>query len=430
MAVPASGAISLAKIRDELENNNYNNSLYGYTSAATSLASASNGTYGTINTNNASADRPDGSTPHAMSEFYSYDHDKAAAFTWNSTLGEVYGPTLRMIEDAEDRDGSTSYAGARIRVNWNSNGTHTTQFQDYSNETAGSSFSSGGSMSPTGTISSLEARIVFKDANIDFSGGDSNDSVVVRLKPGGSISTTAVTVRTGSNGDATDLDYATSWYTITPAQFGGNGANTQDFEIEARASSTSQSSFDSTRLFTSTTGLGNDHIGVEFRANGSSGPTIRVRNSLSANVDLEAASMEVPEFTCIMPDMIVKEQTKGYIRIGDVAVGDRILAKGDLNDSTVASTYAEVTEARTHTRSGYWNIEGLHITNDHPVWLTDEKGSAWVKVEDMRAGITRNYVAGTVDPVYLGTTPGHYYVYPVDKSQKFTVSGNYAPTTE
>ena len=45
-------------------------------------------------------------------------------------------------------------------------------------------------------------------------------------------------------------------------------------------------------------------------------------------------------------------------------------------------------------------------------------------------GNTRNYVEGTVDPVYLGTTPGHYYVYTIDLANKFTVSGSYAPTTE
>ena len=81
MAVPSSGQLSLASIRGELENNTYS----PYTSAATSLGSASNGTYGTINTNNASADRPDGSTPHAMSEFYNYDHDKSG-----TTSGTLY----------------------------------------------------------------------------------------------------------------------------------------------------------------------------------------------------------------------------------------------------------------------------------------------------------------------------------------------------
>jgi hypothetical protein len=70
MAIASSGAIKLnAHIGGEL----------GVTAgAATALEDASRGTYSTINTNNDAADRPDGDTPHAMSEFYSYDHSAAA----------------------------------------------------------------------------------------------------------------------------------------------------------------------------------------------------------------------------------------------------------------------------------------------------------------------------------------------------------------
>ena len=71
MAVPCSGALSLASIRGELQNNSYS----AYTSATTCLEEASEGTYGTINTDNDAADRPNGSDPHCMSEFYAYDHD-------------------------------------------------------------------------------------------------------------------------------------------------------------------------------------------------------------------------------------------------------------------------------------------------------------------------------------------------------------------
>ena len=71
MAIPSSGAISLAGIRAELTTNTYNASA----TVSTSLQEASTGSYGTINTANASADRPNGSVPHGMSEFYAYDHD-------------------------------------------------------------------------------------------------------------------------------------------------------------------------------------------------------------------------------------------------------------------------------------------------------------------------------------------------------------------
>ena len=74
MAVPASGEISMIKIRNELGNNNYNGSVI-YSNI--SLTSMSTGGHGTINSVNAAADRPNGSAPHSMSEFYSYDHDAA-----------------------------------------------------------------------------------------------------------------------------------------------------------------------------------------------------------------------------------------------------------------------------------------------------------------------------------------------------------------
>jgi hypothetical protein len=82
MAVPASGAISMIGIRREIGNNNYNGSV-GYTNV--SLTAMSLGSNGTINTANASTDRPNGSTPHSMSEFYSYDHD-ATSVTYSSLL--------------------------------------------------------------------------------------------------------------------------------------------------------------------------------------------------------------------------------------------------------------------------------------------------------------------------------------------------------
>ena len=433
MAVPdATTAISLAKIRNEIEENNYNHSIYGYTSGSTSLADLSDGSIDTINTNNDSADRPDGSAPHSMSEFFSYDHDKAAAFSWTSPSGGIsYAPTAAFNIEEENREGNQAKARTRINITWNSNGTHTTSYTDDANEYPGDVVSGAGTnaggniISSTNTVSILEARFVFVDVDVDFITATSNEKVGITYIPGGSIATTNVTVRTNTQNDATDLDFTDSWRTITPAVMGGSGSNTQTFDVFTQASSTSTSG-DGCVIRTSDDT--NDYVGLEIRANGSGGPTMLLRSSLTTGVDIDSVSFEIPEFTCIMPDMIVLEESKGYIRIGDIAVGDRIYAKGDLNDSTVDGIYAEVTEARTHTRSGYWNVDGLHITNDHPVWLNDSGTGKWVNVEDMRDGITRNYVAGTVDPVYLGTTPGHYYVY--TDNTKFTVSGSYAPTTE
>ena len=67
MSITSSGEIHLsASIGGELG-----------ASGQVSLTDASDGSIATINTLNLSANRPDGSAPHAMSEFYSYDHDAA-----------------------------------------------------------------------------------------------------------------------------------------------------------------------------------------------------------------------------------------------------------------------------------------------------------------------------------------------------------------
>ena len=75
MAVPSSGILSLRGIRNELYNNNYSAS---NSFSNVSLTSMSTGVNGTINTANASSNRPNGSAPHYMSEFYSYNHDETS----------------------------------------------------------------------------------------------------------------------------------------------------------------------------------------------------------------------------------------------------------------------------------------------------------------------------------------------------------------
>ena len=73
MAVPNSGnELSLLGIRREVGANNYNSS---NTYTDISLEDLSEGTVDALNTANNSSNMPDGSEPHAMSEWYSYDHD-------------------------------------------------------------------------------------------------------------------------------------------------------------------------------------------------------------------------------------------------------------------------------------------------------------------------------------------------------------------
>tara|TARA_R100001443_G_scaffold4000_4_gene12107 strand:+ start:3973 stop:5103 length:1131 start_codon:yes stop_codon:yes gene_type:complete len=94
MSLTASGQISMHDIRSELG-----------ASGEISLIDASDGSIATINTNNASDDRPDGSAPHAMSEFYSYDHDAAGA----TSFGTWSDATIRFVGSSPG-DGVTTHA--------------------------------------------------------------------------------------------------------------------------------------------------------------------------------------------------------------------------------------------------------------------------------------------------------------------------------
>jgi hypothetical protein len=113
MAITSSGAIRLdADILVELGQGNEDGG---------GLKAASIGDIDEINTNNAVADRPDGSAPHLMSEFYSYDHSATSAPAQgdygNSSSTIVWtgnqGSSSNVIEDIFDLS-SASLCGASV----------------------------------------------------------------------------------------------------------------------------------------------------------------------------------------------------------------------------------------------------------------------------------------------------------------------------
>ena len=126
MAVPSSGALSMLKIKNEFANNNYN---AGNSYSNISLEDLSDGTAGTINTLNASSDRPDGSAPHSMSEFYAYDHDLAPSLTeYTGGSLESTGNGACSIEEPEEtyyHDGSGDDPSVGDTVHTNSSGSST-----------------------------------------------------------------------------------------------------------------------------------------------------------------------------------------------------------------------------------------------------------------------------------------------------------------
>ena len=119
MAVPSSGEISLKGIHQELNSNNYSNVVFD--GNPISLEDCSDGTEGTINTDNDVSDRPDGSTPHAMSEFYAYNHDEPSAGIPGYMIDDFTGtPT-----STRDSFGTTSLGDSQSTSDGGSNTTST-----------------------------------------------------------------------------------------------------------------------------------------------------------------------------------------------------------------------------------------------------------------------------------------------------------------
>jgi len=100
MAVPSSGPISLYAIANEVDGGDYDEEAFQGAVSLTDFSTGA-GDATAINQSNASANRPNGSVPHAMSEFYSYDHDfnpfssVIANFTISAPIntGGLYTPT-------------------------------------------------------------------------------------------------------------------------------------------------------------------------------------------------------------------------------------------------------------------------------------------------------------------------------------------------
>jgi hypothetical protein len=328
-------------------------------------------------------------------------------FTYGGTTFTYYQDTLNLFDHSSSGPASSS-ATTSIGGLWNSKRTE---------------------------CEKIEARWRLEDVTISLTGdAGGSDGVYARIHPGGSYSNQEEFVTSGSLSSG---DWTGAWKTITPTILGGSGGNICYNSIGAHCESIDEGEQGEVILDGGTVG----YAALEIRINGQNNQ-IHSYRSVAGVLYLEADAYESPGFTCIMPDMKVHKEGSGLIRIGDIVVGDRILARGDLEDTTVADQYVEVTEARTHNRAGYWDLDGLHITNDHPVYLTDDSTgvSHWSPVESMlqaeaedgttlKEHIGASYQEENVDPVYLGTNPGWYYVYHTDTTVKSTVSGDYAPTS-
>lgn len=200
MALPASGQISINDINVEFGRSG--------TTANSSLEDLSDGTVATINTANASADRPDGSAPHSMSEFYSYDHDLTST-SWSNVPADF---TLNGV------DGGTEISGAKsIDLTGGSGNT------SISRTTTGSpvvtftfAYSTSGDPGTSGTANSGSGFVSFPQTAISFTSG----TLYLRFKAvhqpnkdGSGVATISFTNNSVTN---TDLDVTFDFGGLAP----------------------------------------------------------------------------------------------------------------------------------------------------------------------------------------------------------------------
>jgi len=104
MTLTSSGQISISDINGEFGRSG--------TTANSSLEDLSDGTVATINTANDSADRPDGSAPHNMTEFYSYNHS-AASTSWSNVPSDfnLHASATSGVDSATSQAKSITLSG-------------------------------------------------------------------------------------------------------------------------------------------------------------------------------------------------------------------------------------------------------------------------------------------------------------------------------
>lgn len=172
MATPTnnSSPISLLGIQREVFNNNYNASNSHSDISLTDLSEEAD-----ENFNANSPSKPDGNTPHAMSEWYNYDHDAAPAFSWG-TPGSITtnAGTIYNVTSDDDVSGGEITARSFVKLSHPSSGTINFQFttmriNDKDGDTT--SNTNTASLTYTGTLTSLEARIVFTSVDFQRTGG-------------------------------------------------------------------------------------------------------------------------------------------------------------------------------------------------------------------------------------------------------------------
>tara|TARA_E500000318_G_scaffold1875_1_gene2534 strand:- start:880 stop:1761 length:882 start_codon:yes stop_codon:yes gene_type:complete len=124
MAVPSSGSLSLFGIAKEVHLDNYNNTVPAPGSGGTnwsqlgypsiSLGNMSTGAGGFDAINSGSSSKPNGSTPHSMSEFYGYDHDASGLTLLQTITGQQH--STQTTASTQYSIGVSAFKGKTVRA--------------------------------------------------------------------------------------------------------------------------------------------------------------------------------------------------------------------------------------------------------------------------------------------------------------------------
>ncbi len=120
MVIPSSGAISLAGIKNEVDEDDYTAGESYTNISLTGIVDETD-----LNANSASA--PNQSTPHAMSEWYGYDHDAAPSFVNAKAVSKALQTGVNHNINLVDTDDTFNFTGSSaftlsfwVKAGWSS----------------------------------------------------------------------------------------------------------------------------------------------------------------------------------------------------------------------------------------------------------------------------------------------------------------------
>lgn len=257
MAVPSSGTLVMGKIYQEVDGSDY--STASDPGEIVTLAGLVSGLPDAINQNSTS--KPNTSAPHSMSEWYSYDHDAVPSFTWG-TPGTTPSSAFD-FEGQDQTDGDLINAASTLRLTHSSN-TISWTIAETSDAPSESGFSTTASRSVTytGTLTTLQIRIVFYNG-VDVVEDNSYNNPDTTIKARARFSNNShITHSSADAAASTVIEFSPqTGYNFTSYWYNTSSSGNSSAQLHLISGSTSNN------LVDKAVRLHNGNVKVELRAN-------------------------------------------------------------------------------------------------------------------------------------------------------------------